>query len=622
MSAFFAILYRDSTAANPELEQRLLDRIKYRGEGEGRLFRADPITFGVMPFCFADDTAKEVQPHTMDGVTIAGDIYLSNRPDLIRSLSERTDAALQSLPDAALVLHAYNQWGEDCPTHLIGTFSFVIWDTRRQSLMMAVDHMGLTSLYYAVTSKALIVSNELSVVRMHPLVSSDLNEIAIAYKLLLRDYRKYDKTRTPFAHIRQFGPALRWNFDASTYLNGGEIGKPTAYWSLPVDEPMLIYPRLQDYVAHYRDLLLSIIRDSIRSKDLVIALSGGIDSPSMAAAVRLLTRQGLDVNLHAINQGFHYLHPDVEPYYAWLVARKLDVPITFIQSDSYPLEHPLDALIDLNVLYQKGLIQYQTTQARQHGKIIWYGDGPDEAFFTMPLIYLLDHLRPLEVWKLFRLSWKITGKRPGLAWRQYLSERRRKLRLKRSGELPPEFTSRYPAWLNPDFERRANIRALWEAHWATDDDLRHPTQPYAHHYVTRPNYNPHLELVNPTGMLPIREYQPFLDVRMLRFAMSLPPQLSLTEKHIMREAMRGILPDQVLDRPKVPFGARFTSMLRMYGAEWIDTWTPYSDTNAYIRREAVPPLLGWNVTNDVQASNMTVLLLDNWLRGIGTYFHP
>jgi len=102
-----------------------------------------------------DDVFKE--PET--GMVVIANARLDNRSALAESLAI-DDAALSLMGDSLLILKAYQQWGESCPKHLLGDFVFIIWDESLQQLFCARDHFGIKVLFYAVTDKGIMLTNE------------------------------------------------------------------------------------------------------------------------------------------------------------------------------------------------------------------------------------------------------------------------------------------------------------------------------------------------------------------------------------------------------------------------------------------------------------------------------
>ena len=121
--------------------------------------------------------------------------------------------------DVELILRAYHAWGENCVEHLLGDFAFGIWDSARQHLFCARDHMGVKPFYYAHIGQLVVFSNTLDCVRLHPAVSDKLNDLAIADFLILEVNQ--DPATTSFADIQRLAPAHR-----ATWSNAGLRFKP------------------------------------------------------------------------------------------------------------------------------------------------------------------------------------------------------------------------------------------------------------------------------------------------------------------------------------------------------------------------------------------------------------
>lgn len=628
MTGFFGILQLGSSPANPDAARRLMARIAYLGLDHHQVWHDESTTLGVSLTRVTDDTRDEIQPLTLGGVTVVTNAYLVNRPDLIsqlRASGTPTPDDLPHAPDAELILYAYQAWSDAFPQHLLGSFALAVWDANHKRLVLASDHIGQSALYYAITPGALVFSNDLGAVRSHPDVNATVDEWAVACSLLMHNLHWNDETRTPFAGIRQLLPAHVWTIDRDaqrTPQNAPQLSTSgqRRYWSLPLDDPMIVHPRLVDYVEHFRELLTTIVQQSIRTRRLVIALSGGLDSPTLAAVARQVQQNGQDIQLSALNEGFHYLHYTREPYFAWLVARKLDIPIQFMVGDSYPVADPLPATMEMDAHFQRGLHEDWTHMVRQAGSVVFFGDGPDELFLVTPLLHILRR-SPADALRLYRQLWKTRGRRPLLRLRAVLEGAR-------DARRPPPAADQsldgFPAWIDPDFEKRLGLKELWRARWeppgAAQGDL-HPFQPFAYRSVMTARWTPATELVAPE-ITPVRRYSPFLDVRMIRFAMALQPQLSLRPKFLLRRAMQGILPDEVLERPKEPLGRLLESLLRQPGAEWVDHWQPHPAIQPYVRREAVPRIVGWDVDYAQQFVNVRPLVLNNWLSAIERQFAP
>src|SRR5208337_1764648 len=147
------------------------------------------------------EMAHEQQPRTLDGhVWITADARIDAREELIQKLRADGCLGLARANDAELILIAYRVWGTSCVDHLLGDFSFAIWDGIRKRLFCARDHFGVRPFYYARIDRCLIVSNNLETIREHPCVSYKLNDLAIVNFLLFRYHPRIDQTS--FADIQ------------------------------------------------------------------------------------------------------------------------------------------------------------------------------------------------------------------------------------------------------------------------------------------------------------------------------------------------------------------------------------------------------------------------------------
>ena len=134
---------------------------------------------------------------------------------------------------------------------------------------------------------------------------------------------------TAFENINALKPAY--------YLivkNGTSFFKK--YWDIPTDTPLLNYKQEQDYVEHFQEVFQIAVADRIRTSSIVISLSGGMDSTTIAATVDHIRRKKA-FSVHAITAIHEQLISDNERYYADLAAKRLHIPIQFINGDKFPM---------------------------------------------------------------------------------------------------------------------------------------------------------------------------------------------------------------------------------------------------------------------------------------------
>src|SRR6266403_2378875 len=131
MSGFIGILNVDGAPVDRDLMQRLTQSLAFRGPDAQSVFCEGAVGLGHTLFRTTWESAHERQPLTLDQqVWIVADARVDAREDLVRALGVKHPLPLGQTPHGELILRAYLKWGEQCVDHLIGDFSFAIWDGR------------------------------------------------------------------------------------------------------------------------------------------------------------------------------------------------------------------------------------------------------------------------------------------------------------------------------------------------------------------------------------------------------------------------------------------------------------------------------------------------------------
>ena len=280
MSGIVGLVNTDGAPVDRRLLARMTDAMRFRGPDAQRMWIDASVGFGHALLTTTDDARRERQPCTIDGrMWISADARIDGRDDLTRALAAHgCDAA--DANDAELVLHAYAAWGDRCVERLTGDFAFALWDGPRRRLFCARDRFGVKPFYYAHRGSALVFSNTLDCVRLHPSVTGELNDLAIADFLLFQRNQTLDTTA--FADIRRLpaGHALTW---------AGGHAQVRRYWTLSFDREIR-YRRATEYVEHFSDLLTAAVRDRLRTRRVAVMMSGGLDSTAVESRDRKSTR--------------------------------------------------------------------------------------------------------------------------------------------------------------------------------------------------------------------------------------------------------------------------------------------------------------------------------------------
>ncbi|HUE89811.1 MAG TPA: asparagine synthase-related protein [Vicinamibacterales bacterium] len=602
MSGIVGVVRLDGAPVDRGLLCRMTDSLAYRGPDGQQVWVDGPAGFGHTLLRTTVESDSR-QPASLDGcVWITADARVDGRAELVNQLASRGRNDLQSAGDAHLILHAYHCWGEDCVEHLLGDFAFAIWDGRRRRLFCARDHFGVKPFYYARVRGNFVFSNTLDCVRLHPEVGDALNELAIGDFLLFSSNQ--DPTTTTFADVRRLAPAH------SLTCGEGTIGHQR-YWTLP-SEGRIRYRRSQEYVDHFLELFQVAVSDRLRTNHVGVWMSGGLDSTSVAATAKCLLSKGpAAFTLRAHTTVYDTLIPDEERRYAGIAAEALGVEIDFFVADHYG---PLDGWDHADLRPPEPsdnpfirMHSHQLARAAAHSRVILSGDGADEVLWGSRVVDLLGRMRPLELAAAIARSLLFHHRRPAAGIRSTLMAW-----LGHRSRVPA-----FPAWVNDAFADRLNLRARWEQVQALEPMGDHPLRPEASGRLAAAPWPRHCEASDPGATRILLECRyPFLDLRLVSYLLAIPPLPWCIDKHILRVAIRDILPGVIRLRAKTPLaGDPLRATLLESGGHQLDQFEPTPDLERFVNRSTIPPLAG-GYASDEPWLHVRPLSLNHWLRGM------
>jgi len=150
------------------LLQRMNDRIAHRGpDGEG-IFANDNIGLGNRRLSIIDLQGGQQPQSNEDGtihVVFNGEIY--NFIELREELMNKGHR-FKTRSDTEVIVHAYEEWGDDCPVRFNGMFAFALWDSGRRRLLIARDHLGIKPLYYVFIDNQILFASEIKALLADP----------------------------------------------------------------------------------------------------------------------------------------------------------------------------------------------------------------------------------------------------------------------------------------------------------------------------------------------------------------------------------------------------------------------------------------------------------------------
>ena len=603
MSGIVGIYHRDGAPIERAFLKSLADFLAYRGPDSRECWVDGSVGLGHAMLRTTHESLNERQPASLDGrFWITADARLDARAELLQELKQRGREAQPGAPDSELILHAYAAWGLACVDHLRGDFSFGIWDARNRQLVCARDHFGIKPFYYAQLGEAFIFSNTLNCIRIHPAVSGRLNDLAIS------DFLLFDMIREPgatsFADIQRLAPAhiLVCNEDSVSVHR---------YWKLPVSAP-IHHKRPSECVEQFRELLDRAVGDRLRTSSVGVFMSGGLDSSTVAAsAQRTLACNGSGAGLRAYTEVFKNLIPHEEGHYAEVVADALRIPIEFQVRDEMGLwkylnhhdhQWPEPSHVPCS---DGGLAQMRQVAVRS--RVALTGFGGDPALSCLLSVHFLQLLKKKQFWRAL------------VDVIRYLAADARFSRLYVRTRWERWFASKsqvpyYPAWLNPDLEKRLSLRERWKM-LSRDTAPNEAVRPVAYEAMADPMWPVLFEGYDcgVTGV-PVEIRHPFFDLRLVDFLLGLAALPWCSDKELLREAGRGVLPDAVRLRRKSPLlSDPLIALLQRPESAWVDSFEADGKLGRYVERRSVPKVYGemdpWSAW-----IHLRPLSLNFWLR--------
>ncbi len=566
---------RNSVPLTADLVARMRDTMTHRGPDDAGLW-VHPngvVALAHRRLSIIDLSPDGRQPMTAETdavrVTFNGEIY--NYRELREGLAARGHQ-LRSRTDTEVIAHLYEEAGPRCVDHLDGMFAFGLWDEPNRRLVLARDRLGVKPLYYTRQHGMLLFASEIKALVAHPLVVRDVDPDALYHYLT---FKTVPSPLTMFAGISKLPAGHLLTCDAR-----GEV-RVERYWD-PADAtrhgPCTDDP--ETAAARVRELLTtSVEKRLIADVPTGVFLSGGLDSSAVVALAARSTRP-----LNTFSVGIKDLEGYNELGYARQVAerfgtnhRELLVGRADLESYFPKLVHDQDEPLADPVCVP---LYYLARHARESGVVVvLVGEGSDELFLGYDTRVdflrgygrrwgrLLALPRPAlrGLWLAATGVQAVTGR-----GRRYRDVLRRALdgdelfwgSVGLSEGLKEQLLS--PSFPAPRMTSQAVLnevaRPLVEAS---------PGAEIAAHvtYVDLKVRLAELLLMRVdkvTMSVGVEAREPFLDYRLVEYLMTVPGATKLrgsTPKYLLKRAMTGLLPDNIVNRPKQPFAAPVNAWL-------------------------------------------------------------
>jgi asparagine synthase (glutamine-hydrolysing) len=599
----------------PAILERMGAAMAHRGpDDHGQLIRASA-GFAFQRLSIIDVAGGNQPIENEDGtvsIVLNGEIY--NHHELRRGLLERGHR-LRTRSDVEVVLHLWEEERERCLDRLRGMFALAIWDENERTLFLARDRVGKKPLYHCeLPDGTLVFGSEIKAILQHPDVPRQPDLAAIDHFLTLQ---YVPSPLTAFQGIRRLPPGhwLRWREGAT------EVRR---YWELAYG------PKHPGTEAELQEELVRLLRESVAIRlesevPLGAFLSGGIDSSAVVA----MAAEASASPLKTFSIGFAADAFD-ERRYARMVAERFGTEHHELEVTGGAPELIADIVWHYDQPFgdSSAIPSFHVARiTRPHVTVVLNGDGGDESFAgyrryelllrTAALFRLPALLRP-ALYGAIRAGGRLGGPRgrlileyqPRDAYEAYVAMLRHLSPARKPWLYQSEALLALPAEPPPMLAEleRARPRDLIDAMLGTD----------VNHYLPD-DLLVKMDVATMAHSLEARS--PLLDHRLMEFAARMPSRQKLRPgqtKYLLKKALRGVLPDEVLDRPKMGFGVPMGDWLRSGLRELLQD-TLLSDRalgRGWFRPEAVRHMVSAQLggSNDHQRVLWDLLLLELWLR--------
>jgi len=561
-----------------EVVKKMRDTLVHRGpDNEGIYISSDKkIGLGFRRLAIIDLSSAGNQPMSNEDKTVwmvlNGEVY--NFPGLKAALIQKGHT-FKSHTDAEVVLHLYEEKGEQLVDDLNGMYAFVLWDEKKKKLLAVRDRLGIKPFYYYFKDGVFIFGSEIKAILEHPLVKREVDLEGISH------YLTFACTPAPytlFKDIHKLAPAQYLTLDQE-----GDL-KINSYWS-PVQNKEQITEELE---SHFIKKTHSLLKESIEKQmvsDVPFGcfLSGGIDSSTNA--VLMSRAMGKPVETFSIS--FKDLPQYDEFPYSRKIAKLLDSQChetiigkkemeEWLSQLAYYADDPNGDPVCFPVYYLSKLV-------RDSGVIMaQVGEGADELF--------CGYGTYMQFIRIYTKYWRYLEKLPAFLRKiPYLLIR--KLVPQNKLVLHKEFLRRL-AFGEPLFYGGANAFSAYDKQFLLKKDFQRKV-PFDYSdrliediylrlgkeysqadflqkmlYLELTIRLPELLLMRVDKMAMAHSIEtrvPFLDHRIVEMAFSIPGKLKIknnTTKYILKKAVKGVIPDEIINRKKKGFHAPIKEWMR------------------------------------------------------------
>jgi asparagine synthase (glutamine-hydrolysing) len=533
----------------------------HRGPDEGGHYVRGPVGLGMRRLSIIDIQSGHQPVHNEDfsvWVVFNGEIYNFRE---LRTELEAAGHSFYTATDTEVIVHLYEQHGRDCVRKLRGMFAFALWDERRRAVLLARDRLGKKPLYYGWSGRRLVFASELKSILQLPEIERNINWESVSH---LFTFLSTPPSESIIFGIKKLEPAH------TLAASQGSAPLTERYWRCEFKPD---YRHGEDYfVQGLRELLTESVRlRMISDVPLGAFLSGGVDSSAIVATMAQLGSG----RIKTFSVGFREAAYN-ELQHARTVARQFGTEHheLLLEPDALGILENLAWYLDEPFGDSSAIPTYLVSKmASEHVTVLLSGDGGDEVFAGYDKYVAAGQNPGSGLPSVARALFRAVGDAlpEGARGRNYL---------RNSALAAPERYLDNSTLFRKDQQARLfqpEVYALMGEYDPWGEALEHLRNSADENWLSAlqsldlHTYLPLDILVKVDRMSmanSIEARAPLLDHKLVEFAATIPPGFKLrgrTTKYILKRALRGVLPDEIIDRPKhgfaVPLGAWFRGRL-------------------------------------------------------------
>ena len=557
MSGIIGVWNLDGRPIEKALLARLSSTLAHRGpDGEG-IWIDGPVGFACQLLRVTPESLAESQPlvHS-SGTVVVFDGRLDNRDEILRLLGNSPAIAANS-PDPALVLALYERFGQKFPEHLNGDFALGLFDPKQRRLILVRDSIGVRPLYYYRTGKAFVFASEIKAILAHPDVTRRPNDDMLA-AYLVGDGAQHSHGMTFFDGVSSLIPGHMAIVTTKGFMT-------RRYWAFD-PERRIRFGSFQEHAEAFRERFEEAVRRRLRSAyPVAVAVSGGLDSSSILCLAETLRRRAPDryPPLLGISLTSRDGSPSDEKSFLLDIERAYDIeikriprgPLEFLKGSREALRHiEAPALrMPCNTPFMFHDIVHQ-----QGARVLLTGLFGDQMLANREyLIDLFRHLRWRRVWvELNEYGRWFTEIEPSFFRQDFLRQlvryhvpdvllpflRALRAKLVRSKLTHPIYSEALRHRIHVCSSRKTQLQRPFTTAYASS--ICQLARSW--YYVQCMEWNNKVASINR-----LETAYPFLDRDLISFLLGIPGEMQTWKgvpKALLREAMKGILPDTIRER--------------------------------------------------------------------------